>query len=129
MIAHGTLPVVAARSASPSSWRTRPRLGRPERTSTLARWVSRSWVWRISVMSEPTPRKPSKRPAVSMIGSPAMEIQRVPRGVFSSMSSELNGCLLEQHPAELGMAAEQRGQRMAEQLRGRACRARRSCAS
>ena len=29
MIAQGTLPVVAARSASPSSWRTRPRLGRP----------------------------------------------------------------------------------------------------
>ena len=91
-IAHGTLPAVAARSASPSNWRTRPRLGRPDRTSTLARWVSRSWVWRISVMSEPTPRKPSKRPAVSMIGSPAIEIQRSPRAVLSSISSELNGC-------------------------------------
>ena len=43
-------------------------------------------------MSEPTPRKPSKRPAVSMIGSPAIEIQRVPRAVFNSMSSEMNGC-------------------------------------
>ena len=44
-------------------------------------------------MSEPTPRKPSKRPAVSTIGSPAMEIQRGPRGVFNSISSALNGCL------------------------------------
>ena len=78
MIAHGTLPAVAARSASPSNWRTRPRLGRPDSTSMLARWVSRSCVWRISVMSLPTPRKPSNRPAVSTIGSPAIEIQRVP---------------------------------------------------
>ena len=37
MIAQGALPVVARRSASPSSCRTRPRLGNPERTSTLAR--------------------------------------------------------------------------------------------
>ena len=36
---------------------------------------------------------------------------------------------LEQHPAKLGMAAEQRGHRMAEQLRRRACRAGRSCAN
>ena len=33
--------------------------------------------------------------------------------------------LVEQHPAELGVAAEQRGQRVAEQLARRACRARR----
>ena len=31
-------------------------------------------------------------PAVSMIGSPAIDTQRVPRAVFNSMSSELNGC-------------------------------------
>ena len=120
MIAQGTLLTVAARSASPSSWRTRPRLGRPDSTSMLARWVSRSCVWRISVMSEPTPRKPSKRPAVSMIGSPAIEIQRAPRGVLSSISRLLNGLLLEQDAAELGMAAEQGRQRMAEQGAGRA---------
>src|SRR5918997_1038956 len=82
-IAQGTLPAVAARSASPSSWRTRPRLGKPDSTSTLARCVSRSCVWRISVMSEPTPRKPSKRPAVSTIGSPAIEIHRGPRADVS----------------------------------------------
>ena len=86
----------------------------------LARWVSRSWVWRMSVMSEPTPRKPSKRPAVSMIGSPAIEIQRGPRAVFNSISSELNGLLLEQHAAQLGVAAEQRGQRIADDLVRRA---------
>ena len=96
-----------ARSASPSSWRTRPRLGRPDSTSTLARWVSRSCVWRISVMSEPTPRKPSKRPAVSMIGSPAIEIQRGPRGVCKLHLERVERLLFEQHAAELGMAAEQ----------------------
>ena len=51
-----------------------------------------------------------------MIGSPAIEIQRGPRAVWSSMSRELNGCFSSKLPTELGMAAEQRGQRMAEQL-------------
>ena len=108
--------VVAPRSASPSSWRTRPRLGRPDSTSTLARWVSRSCVWRISVMSEPTPRKPSKRPAVSMIGSPAIEIQRVPRGVPSSISSALNGCFSSSTLPSSAWPPSKRGKRMAEQL-------------
>ena len=106
--------------ASPSSWRTRPRLGRPDSTSMLARWVSRSCVWRISVMSLPTPRKPSNRPAVSMIGSPAIEIQRGPRAVLKLHFERVERLLFEQHAAELGIAAEQRRQRMAEQLAGRA---------
>jgi hypothetical protein len=46
----------------------------------------------ISVMSLPTPRKPSNRPAVSIIGSPAIEIQRGPRAVWSSISRLLKGC-------------------------------------
>ena len=112
--------MVAARSASPSSWRTRPRLGRPDSTSMLARWVSRSCVWRISVMSLPTPRKPSKRPAVSMIGSPAIEIQRGPRAVLQLHFEVGERLLARAAPAELGMAAEQRRQRMAEQRAGRA---------
>ena len=70
-------------------------------------------------MSEPTPRKPSKRPAVSMIGSPAIEIQRAPRGVPNSISSALNGCFSSSTRAEFGMPAEKRGKRVADEL---ACR-------
>ena len=91
MIAQGTLLDCAVDSASPSSWRTRPRLGRPDSTSMLARLVSRSWVLRTSVTSEPTPRKPWNWPAMSMIGSPARLIQRVPRRVFSSISRLAKG--------------------------------------
>ena len=58
-------------------------------------------------MSEPTPRNPSKRPAVSMIGSPAIEIQRVPRGGLQFHLERIERLFFEQHPAELGMAAEQ----------------------
>jgi len=57
----------------------------------LARLVSRSWVRRTSVMSEPTPRKPWNWPAMSMIGSPARLIQRVPRRVFNSISRLAKG--------------------------------------
>src|SRR4028119_2113449 len=39
MIAQGALPDVAPESASPRSGRTRPRFGRPERTSMFARFV------------------------------------------------------------------------------------------
>ncbi len=115
-IAHGTLPVVASRSESPSSWRTRPRLGRPDSTSTLARWVRRSCVWRISVMSEPTPRKPSKRPAVSRIGSPGHRHPTRPARGFHFHLERIERLLVEQHPAELGMAAEQRRKRMAKKV-------------
>ena len=55
-----------------------------------------------------------------MIGSPAIEIQRVPRGGLQLHLERVERLLFEQHAAELGMAAEQRGQRMAEQLAGRA---------
>ena len=120
MIAQGTLLDCEVDSASPSSWRTRPRLGRPESTSMLARLVSRSWVWRTSVMSEPTPRKPWNWPAMSMIGSPARLIQRVPRRVFSSISRLAKGCPGEQGAAERAVAAERRRKRMADQLAGRA---------
>ena len=120
MIAQGTLLTVAARNDSPSSWRTRPRLGRPDSTSTLARWVRRSWVWRISVMSEPTPRKPSKRPAGSTIGSPGHgDPPRSALGLQFHLE-RVERLLLDQHPAELGMAAEKRRQRMADQLGARA---------
>ena len=50
-----------------------------------------------------------------MIGSPAIEIQRVPRGVQLHLEG-IERLLLEKHSAELGMSAKQGGQRMTEQL-------------
>ena len=120
MIAQGVSPPAEPDSASPSSWRTRPRLGRPESTSILARLVSRSWVRRTSVTSWPTPRKPWNWPATSMIGSPDRLIQRVPRRVFSSISRLAKGWRDEQGAAERAVAAQRGGQRMADQLVGRA---------
>ena len=55
-----------------------------------------------------------------MIGSPAIEIQRGPRAVLQLHFERVERLLLEQQAAELGVAAEQRRQRMAEQLARRA---------
>ena len=49
-----------------------------------------------------------------MIGSPAIEIQRAAARRLQLHLERVERLLLEQHPAELGMAAEQRGKRMAD---------------
>src|SRR5258706_555245 len=59
--------------------------------SSCARFNSASAALR-SVMSEPTPRYPVKRPLPSTIGSPLTEIQRVPpAGLARSISKSRNG--------------------------------------
>ena len=55
-----------------------------------------------------------------MIGSPAIEIQRVPAGRLQLHLERVERLLFEQHAAEFGMAAKQSGKRVAEQLAGRA---------
>ena len=108
MIAHGTLPVVAPRSASPSSWRTRPRLGRPGQHVDIGE------------VGQPLLRLAD----LGDVGTDAAEAFEAAGGIDDRVARDRNPAaaarrlqlhlerverlFLEQQPAELGMAAEKR---------------------
>ena len=120
MIAQGTLLDCAVDSASPSSWRTRPRLGRPESTSMLARLVRRSWV-----LPDLGDVRADAAEALELAGHVDDRIagEADPARAAAGLQLHLEageGLAGEQGAAERAVAAQRRGQRMADQLAGRA---------
>ena len=129
MIAHGTLPVVA------SAQRIAEQLANPAAVGQAGQHVDVGEVGQALLrLADFGDVRADAAEAFEAAGGIDDRIARdrnparPARGLHFHLE-RIERLLVEQHPAELGMAAEQRGQRMAEKRAAPACRAGRSSAS